>query len=92
MEAALLLLLTIIVLLLAMPNPSEARIKHMDRKLDQIMDYLGIEPENIDSELKELLADNKKIRAVKRLRQETGMGLKEAKEYIDNLVRNKNEK
>lgn len=57
----------------------------MDKKLDQIMDYLGIEDVNIDEELKELIADNKKIPAIKRLRQETGMGLKEAKEYVDNL-------
>lgn len=79
------LLLTIIVLLLASSDPSDAKIKHMDKKLDQIMDYLGIEDVNIDEELKELIADNKKIPAIKRLRQETGMGLKEAKEYVDNL-------
>lgn len=79
------LLLTIIVLLLASSDPSDAKIKHMDKKLDQIMDYLGIENVNIDEELKELIADNKKIPAIKRLRQETGMGLKEAKEYVDNL-------
>ena len=79
------LLLTIIVLLLASSDPSDAKIKHMDKKLDQIMDYLGIEDVNIDEELKELTADNKKIPAIKRLRQETGMGLKEAKEYVDNL-------
>ena len=79
------LLLTIIVLLLASSDPSDAKIKHMDKKLDQIMDYLGIEDVNINEELKELIADNKKIPAIKRLRQETGMGLKEAKEYVDNL-------
>ena len=79
------LLLTIIVLLLASSDPSDAKIKHMDKKLDKIMDYLGIEDVNIDEELKELIADNKKIPAIKRLRQETGMGLKEAKEYVDNL-------
>lgn len=54
------LLLTIIVLLLASSDPSDAKIKHMDKKLDQIMDYLGIEDVNIDEELKELIADNKK--------------------------------
>lgn len=85
MEIPVLLLLTIIVLLLATPNQSEAKIKHMDKKLDQIMDYLGVEPENINEELKEVIADNKKIPAIKRLRQETGMGLKEAKEYVDEL-------
>lgn len=79
------LLLTLILLILATPNPSAAKIKHMDKKLDQIMDYLGIEQMNIDKELKELMADNKKLPAIKRLRQETGMGLREAKKYIDDL-------
>ncbi len=79
------LLLTIIVLLVASSDPSNQKIKYMDKKLDKIMDYLGIEDLNIDEELKELIADNKKIPAIKRLRQETGMGLKEAKEYVDNL-------
>ena len=79
------LLLTIIVLLVTSSDPSNQKIKYMDKKLDKIMDYLGIEDLNIDEELKELIADNKKIPAIKRLRQETGMGLKEAKEYVDNL-------
>lgn len=42
---------------------------------------------NIDEELRELLAEGKRIPAIKRLREETGMGLKEAKEYVDDLER-----
>lgn len=81
------LLLMIIGMLVASPGSSEFKIKHMDKKLDKIMEHLGIEEVNIDEELKELLAEEKKIPAIKRLREETGMGLKEAKEYVDDLER-----
>ncbi|MBV1822409.1 ribosomal protein L7/L12 [Bacteroidales bacterium MSK.15.36] len=33
----------------------------------------------------ELVRENKKIKAIKKLRESTGMGLKEAKDYVDNL-------
>lgn len=79
------LLLIIIGMLVGSPNSSEFKIKHMDKKLDRIMEQLDIEEINIDEELKELLSEGKKIPAIKRLREETGMGLKEAKEYVDNL-------
>lgn len=59
------------------------KIKHMNKKLDRIMKYLGMEEMNIDKELKELIADDKRIPAIKRVREETGMGLKETKEYVD---------
>lgn len=39
----------------------------------------------VDDELKKLLKEQKKIQAVKRLKQETGMELKEAKKYVDDL-------
>lgn len=38
-----------------------------------------------DSELHALLARGNKIAAIKRVRELTGMGLKEAKEYVDSL-------
>lgn len=79
------LLLMILGILVASPGSSEFKINHMDKKLDRIMEHLGMEEINIDKELKELIADDKRIPAIKRLREETGMGLKEAKEYVDNL-------
>ncbi len=82
------LLLMILGILVVSPDSSEFKINHMDKKLDSIMKHLGIEEINIDKELKELLADEKRIPAIKRLREETGMGLKEAKEYVDNFKKN----
>ena len=79
------LLLMILGILVASPGSSEFKMNHMDKKLNRIMEHLGIEEINIDEELKELIADDKRILAIKRLREETGMGLKEAKEYVDDL-------
>jgi len=41
--------------------------------------------ENIDEELKILISEGKKIKAIKKYRMATGIGLKEAKDYIDRL-------
>lgn len=63
-------------------------IVRMNITLEKISKHLGITdtvPENIDSELKSLISEGKKIKAIKLYRQSTGIGLKEAKEYIDRL-------
>lgn len=41
--------------------------------------------ENLDDELRQLIANGKKIEAIKRYREATGLGLKESKEYVDSL-------
>lgn len=48
-----------------------------------------IELRNMDNELRSLIAEGKKIEAIKKYRMITGLGLKEAKEYVD-LLGNKN--
>jgi hypothetical protein len=40
---------------------------------------------NMNSELKNLIEEGKKIKAIKKYRMITGLGLKEAKEYVDLL-------
>ncbi len=39
----------------------------------------------VDEEIRAILASGRKIEAIRRLREETGMGLKEAKDYVDAL-------
>ena len=46
--------------------------------------------ENIDVELKNLIEEGKKIKAIKRYRIVTGLGLKEAKDYVDSLSKSNN--
>lgn len=63
-------------------------IKRINRKTDKIMDALNISEYDydlIDNELKNMISDKGKIKAIKRYRELTGVGLKEAKEYIDKL-------
>lgn len=40
---------------------------------------------NLDNELRALLLHGKKIAAIKLIRQETNMGLKDAKDYVERL-------
>ncbi|MFH8347194.1 ribosomal protein L7/L12 [Streptomyces sp. NPDC018045] len=63
----------------------ERRLRRMDRKLDLIMEHLGIEetgPEGM-AEIDALLLKDKKILAIKRYRELTGAGLAEAKEAVE---------
>ncbi|MCY6355988.1 ribosomal protein L7/L12 [Clostridium sp. ZS2-4] len=63
-------------------------IARMNTTLDKIAKQLGVPDtitENIDNELKSLISEGKKIKAIKRYRMVTGLGLKESKEYIDSL-------
>ena len=69
--------------------------KQIESKLNRIIDYLGVpEPsmENIGDELKEelikLVERNEKVKAIKKLKDATGMGLEEAKDYVDSLCKN----
>lgn len=43
------------------------------------------ELKNMDNELRELIADGERIKAIKKYRIVTGAGLIEAKEYVDSL-------
>ncbi|WP_030679489.1 ribosomal protein L7/L12 [Streptomyces rimosus] len=67
----------------------ERRLRRMDRKLDLIMEHLGIEetgPEGM-AEIDALLHKGKKIEAIKRYRELTGAGLVEAKEAVERRER-----
>lgn len=43
------------------------------------------ETQKIDPEVIKALSQNRKIEAIKLVREKTGMGLKEAKEYVESL-------
>lgn len=56
--------------------------------LDKIAKQIGVSDtviQNVDGELKDLISQGKKVKAIKKYRMVTGIGLKEAKEYIDLL-------
>lgn len=61
-------------------------IKKTNLILDKITKQIGIPEEDIDEEIEAFVAEGNKIKAIKRYRDISGAGLKEAKEYIDNLM------
>ena len=58
----------------------------LERKVDLILKHLGIDPDQgIDEKIMELLKSGQKIQAIKLYREQTGVGLKEAKDYVESL-------
>lgn len=76
--------------LTALKSSSERRFIRLEKKLDLILKHLGIEdvgPTNVGGLSVEVrtLADDpaKKIQAIKLHREQTGVGLKEAKDAVE---------
>jgi len=69
-----------------------ARIRRIEAKLDAILRHLGIEVQNaaaagLSSEVRALADDPaKKIQAIALHREQTGVGLREAKEAVDAYI------
>jgi len=62
------------------------RLALLERKLDTVLDHLGLEmPAPHLRQVEALLAQGKTIQAIKAYREATGAGLKEAKEAVDRL-------
>ncbi|MCT9111775.1 ribosomal protein L7/L12 [Streptomyces mirabilis] len=66
---------------------NDRRIARVEKKLDRILDHLGLA--EADPELEKVVAlarDGRKIQAIKAYREVTGAGLKEAKDAVDRMV------
>ncbi|MGW1956036.1 ribosomal protein L7/L12 [Streptomyces sp. NPDC001920] len=66
---------------------ADKRVARVERKLDLIMDHLGLRDE--DPRMDEVVAlarEGKKIPAIKAYREITGAGLKEAKDAVERIV------
>jgi ribosomal protein L7/L12 len=56
----------------------------MEQKIDAILKHLGIEwKDHLSERVKELARAGRKIEAIKVYREETGAGLKEAKDAVE---------
>jgi hypothetical protein len=65
---------------------SERRLGRLERKLDLILTHLGLDLNpGVNPEVIELMRSGKKIEAIKLYREQTGVGLKEAKDYVESL-------
>jgi hypothetical protein len=66
------------------------RLSRMDAKIDALLGNAGIhfDPlQDVPADVREALEREETILAIKRLRQATGAGLKEAKEFVDEVRR-----
>ena len=63
----------------------QKHITRMNSNLFKIAKQVGVPQEPLDDELRSLKEKGEKIKAIKKLRESTGLGLIEAKNYVDNL-------
>jgi ribosomal protein L7/L12 len=60
--------------------------RRLQRKVDLILTHLGLDPDQgVDEKIMELVKAGKKIEAVKLYREQTGVELYEAKDYVEGL-------
>ncbi|MDL5202735.1 hypothetical protein [Streptomyces sp. ALI-76-A] len=65
---------------------ADRRVARVERKVDLILDHLGLrEHDPRMDEVAALAREGRTVQAVKRYREITGDGLKEAKEAVDRL-------
>ncbi|KGM94832.1 hypothetical protein Z968_10780 [Clostridium novyi A str. 4552] len=88
------LVLILCIILNSNINRLQRNQEEVELKLNSIIDYFGIDipnkyKEKISCELKDELIKlskaGQKVKAIKKLRDATGMDLKKAKEYVDSL-------
>jgi hypothetical protein len=61
-------------------------LARIERKLDLLLEKFEINPTaEVDPDIVALARSGNKIEAIRRYRQMTGVGLKEAKDYVDRL-------
>ena len=62
------------------------RLGRLERKVDAIVKHLGVSVvDEVDPKVLELVIAGKKIEAIKLYREQTKVGLKEAKDYVESL-------
>jgi hypothetical protein len=88
MDATIWLLIAILILvffsLLLRGSGDSPRLRNVERKLDLMLTQLGVDPDQgLDEEIQKLVRAGQKIEAIKLYRLHSGVGLKEAKDHIE---------
>lgn len=63
----------------------ERRLDRLERKVDLLMQHMGVQQQGPDQDVLNLARAGRKIEAIKRYRELTGAGLKEAKDAVERL-------
>ncbi|WP_217210904.1 ribosomal protein L7/L12 [Streptomyces sp. AC550_RSS872] len=67
-------------------SQADQRVARVERKLDLVLDHLGLDGEDPRmGEVVSLVRTGKRVQAIKVYREITGAGLKEAKDAVDRL-------
>lgn len=85
MEIILLMVLVVLVGLMfsSRMTAMEKRMRQQQNTLNQMANQLGIPEPPVHEEVKQLLAEGQDIKAIKIVREELGLSLVEAKQYVD---------
>ncbi len=83
----------LVILALLSYSDTKARIGRIERKLNALLRHHGVDPTQglaLSDRVKELAGDpTRKIEAIKVYREETGAGLKEAKDAVEAFINSK---
>jgi len=71
-------------IILSIISQMRSDIARINLTLHKVAKQVGV-PDTITNELQSLISAGKKVEAIKKYRMVTGLGLKEAKEYVDFL-------
>ncbi|MGE7827693.1 winged helix-turn-helix transcriptional regulator [Paenibacillus sp. NPDC093718] len=87
MEIYVLIILVVLVGLMVSSRMTamEKRMKQQQNTLNQIANQLGIPEPPVHDHVRQLLADGQDIKAIKIVREELGLSLVEAKQYVDTI-------
>jgi len=67
---------------------AQDRKARLERKLDALLKHAGVDPwPQVSGEIGELVRQGRKIEAIKLYREQTGAGLKEAKDRVEEMER-----
>lgn len=85
MEIIILIIIVLLAVLMISSRMAaiEKRMKQQQDVLNQIAKHLGIPEPPVHEEVKRLLREGQDIKAVKTAREELGLSLLEAKQYVD---------
>lgn len=86
MEILLLIIAALLLIIIVAVSQLRNDIKRTNLTLDKIAQKIGVPNPAGDDNLITLIREDKKIEAIKRYREITGAGLKEAADYIERLM------
>ena len=80
------LVLPLLLIQVLVPKGPDQDVIRLERKIDLIFEHLGLDlNQGVHEKIIELLNPDKTIEAIKLYREQTGVGLKEAKDYVESL-------